>query len=180
MIAQLIIVNFKWNGQLSNYSSKTAKRCRTLIRPPVVKHKNDPSSEKVELFPCEQSEHASFVTEFLALFQMRRQNWFCTKHLLWFNPHAVGCVSKVAVLAVWEWAKVTPVGRRPALRWIYHHTVWQLRQECENTCRDQETHLCPRAVLFKRLIYSIAIVQLGSGSGEEQKSITTKNTHTIC
>lgn len=35
--------------------------------------RKSPSKEKVELFPCEQSEQASFVTEFLTLFQMRRQ-----------------------------------------------------------------------------------------------------------
>jgi hypothetical protein len=48
-----------------------------------------------------------------------------------------------------------------------------------NTCCDQETFPCPRTVLVKGLIYDIAILQLYSGSGEEQKPITINCTHLI-
>ena len=111
---------------------------------------------------------------------MRRQNWFCTKHLLWFNPHTVCCASRVAVTGPSEnGPKWSSSEGGPVAAVDHHHTVWQLRQESGYTCRDQETHSCPRAVLFKKLIYGIASVQLGSGSGEEQKPITTKNTRWV-
>lgn len=40
---------------------------------------------------------------------------------------------------------------------------------------DLETYLCPHAVLFKRQDQRWSIVQLGSGSGEEQHTITLRD-----